>query len=96
MHIISRKLLRDFWLIHTGAETPLRAWLREAENADWNSFAEIREAFPSADKVQKYVVFNISGNKFRLVVVVHYNRGKIYVRDILTHAEYSRGRWKVR
>jgi mRNA interferase HigB len=62
-----------------------------------NNFAsieEIREIFPSADKVGKLTVFNIGGNKARLIAAIHYNRKKIYLRALLTRREYDAGKWK--
>lgn len=50
--------------------------------------------YNSADLVGRYVVFNIGGNKYRLITAVHFNRGKVYVRAVLTHAEYDSGKWK--
>jgi mRNA interferase HigB len=94
MHVISEKKLREFWADHEDAETPLRAWHREAEHADWEKFADVRERFPSADQIGKFTVFNIGGNKYRLIAVIHFNRGKVYVRHVLTHAEYDKGNWK--
>lgn len=94
MHVISERKLREFWDIHPDAETPLSAWHREAEHAEWSKFADVRERYPSASQVGKFTVFNIGGNKFRLIVVVHFNRGKLYVRHVLTHEEYSRGKWR--
>jgi mRNA interferase HigB len=58
------------------------------------SFAELRITFPSADQVGNFTVFNIAGNKFRLIVAIHYNRKKVYIRHVLTHAEYRRGHWR--
>ena len=94
MHVISEKKLREFWQVWPDAETPLRAWHRVAETADWKSFADIRRTYAHADQVGRCTVFNIGGNKFRLVVVVHFNRAKVYVRHVLTHHEYDRGQWK--
>jgi mRNA interferase HigB len=54
----------------------------------------LRETFPSADQVGKLTVFNIGGNKVRLIAAIHYNRKKIYVRAVLTHSEYDEQRWK--
>lgn len=62
-----------------------------------NAFAsieEVRELFPTADKVGRLTVFNIGGNKVRLIAAIHYNRHKVYIRAVLTHAEYGRGDWK--
>jgi len=90
MHVISRKRLKDFWDLHPQAEVPLRAWYRVAKTATWASFDEIRETFSSADQVGSAIVFNIGGNKYRLVVKAEYKYGKLYVRKVLTHAEYSK------
>ncbi len=94
MRVISRKALRDFWTACPQAESPLKAWFKIAESASWGTFAEMRRTFPSADQVGRCTVFNIGGNKYRLVAVIHFNRGKVYIRHVLTHAEYNRGRWK--
>ena len=53
-----------------------------------------RGGYPHADQVGKFTVFNIGGNKYRLIAVIHYNRGKVFVRHVLTHAEYDEGNWK--
>lgn len=63
------------------------------KNNDFSNFAHLRETFPSADQVGKLTVFNIGGNKVRLIAA-HYNRGKIYIRAVLTHAEYDEQRWR--
>ncbi len=94
MHVISLKPLRDFWASHADAEKPLLAWHREAEHAQWETFADVREAYPHADKVGRFVVFNVGGNKYRIIAAIHFNRGKVYVRHVLTHREYDRGTWK--
>ena len=94
MHVISGKKLRAFWSDHPDAESPLRAWLREAEHSDWEKFADVRGSYPHADQVGRLTVFNVGGNKFRLIAAIHYNRAKIYVRHVLTHEQYDRGDWK--
>lgn len=94
MHVISEKKLRDFWKKYPAAEKPLRAWHRVAEHAVWESFSDVREVYSSADQVGRCTVFNIGGNKFRLVVVIHFNRGKLYIRHVMTHREYDKGAWK--
>jgi len=60
----------------------------------FRSFAELRTVFPHADQVGRFTVFNIDGNKARLIAAMHYNRQKAYIRAVLTHEEYDRGRWK--
>jgi mRNA interferase HigB len=94
MHVISPKKLREFWALHPDAESPLRSWLAVAEESEWEKFADVREIYPSVDQVGRFTVFNIGGNKFRLIVVVHFNRGKLYVRHVLTHQDYDKGAWK--
>ena len=66
----------------------------ESGQFSFSNFAHLRETFPSADQVGKLTVFNIGGNKVRLIAAIHYNRGKIYIRAVLTHAEYDEQRWR--
>jgi len=58
------------------------------------SFAELRNMFSSADKIGKLTVFNIGGNKVRIIAAIHYNRKKVYIRAVLTHKEYDTEKWK--
>jgi mRNA interferase HigB len=94
MHVISRKKLREAWTVIPELEKPLRAWANVAEKANWERFSDVRAALKSVDQVDRFCVFNILGNRYRLICVIQYNRGKVYVRHVLTHAEYDRGRWK--
>ena len=91
MRVIAIKTLKDFWTAHADAEQPLKAWFYEARAANWNSFQDIRSNFNSADVIPgNRVVFDIKGNRYRLVVKIHYNTGIIFVRFIGTHAEYDK------
>jgi len=94
VHIISRKALIQFWDKHPDSQTSLARWFRVVEKTNFPSFAELRAVFPSADKIQDWIVFNIGRNKVRLIASVHFNRGRVYIRHVLTHAEYDRGDWK--
>jgi mRNA interferase HigB len=94
MHVISRKTLRLFWERYPDSETALARWFKIVQQTEFRNFAELRATFPTADKVDDWVVFNIGGNKYRLIASIHFNRSKIYVRHILTHVEYDRGGWK--
>jgi mRNA interferase HigB len=96
MHVISRKALRTFWERRSDSEQPLRRWHQLMTTTDFASFAELRASFPSADMVGELTVFNIGGNKHRLIASIHFNRHKVYVRHVLTHAEYDVGNWKQR
>lgn len=94
MWVISPKRLRKFWSQHPAAEGPLRAWLKEAKKAEWGKFADVRETYGSADQVAEFVVFNVGGNKYRLIATIVYSKYQVLVRHVLTHAEYDRGKWK--
>jgi mRNA interferase HigB len=84
----------ECWQLYPNAKPPLEAWYQIARHAEWNNFADVRNTFPAADLVGRFVVFDIGGNKFRLIAVIHYNRRKLYVRHVLTHAEYDKEKWK--
>ena len=94
MHVISRKRLNDFVAKHPEAKAPLARWYRLVRVADFKSLANLRETFPSADQVGRFTVFDVAGNNIRLIAAIHYNRRKIVVRAVLTHAEYEANRWK--
>ena len=64
------------------------------EKNSFNSFSQLKQAIPTTDLVGDLIVFNIGGNKYRLIASIHFNRGKVYVRQILTHRDYDKGDWK--
>ena len=94
MHIITKRRLSDFWENHAAAEKPLKAWYTHVKHAQWQNFADLKEDFPSADQVKRFTVFNIGGNNFRLIVRIEYIQQKVYIRSVMTHAEYDKDRWK--
>ena len=94
MRLISRRPLKQFWGKYPDAETGLWHWIKVVESAAWKNFADVRQVFGSADQVRKFVVFNIAGNKYRLIAVIHYDRQRCYIRHVLTHKEYDLGKWK--
>ena len=94
MHVISRKRLNEFVENHPDARPSLAHWYALVKRGNFSNFAELRAIFPSADQVGKLTVFNIGGNRVRLVAAIHYNRSKVYVRSVLTHREYDEQRWK--
>ncbi len=99
MRVISLKPLREFWEKHPDAEAPLRHWYRVALAAEWESLQDARQDFPHADGVRMaggdtLTVFNIAGNKYRLIARIRYDYRLLNVRQVLTHAEYDRGKWK--
>ena len=95
MHVISPKMLREFWAVHPEARTPLNLWYKRTAAAEWSSFEDVKADFGlRADRYKKYVIFDIGGNKYRVIAALHYDRGRVYIRHVLTHAEYDRNRWK--
>lgn len=96
MRVISPKKLRLFWREprHAGAETVLRAWYQIVKAADWTCFADVRNTYNSADLVGNKVVFNVGGNKYRLITAIDYENHKLFIRFVLTHEEYDSGWWK--
>lgn len=94
MHVIAKPALIAFWSRHPDAQAPLTAWHQLMEAGEFADFHALRTTFAAADYVAPFTVFNIGGNKFRLIAVIHYNRGKVYIRHVLTHAEYDKGKWR--
>jgi mRNA interferase HigB len=99
VRVISLKRLREFWEQHPDAEKPLRNWFKTARKARWNNLQDVRRTYPHADGLataggETITVFNIGGNKYRLMTRIRYDYQLINVRAILTHAEYDRSKWK--
>lgn len=94
MRVIAERPLRNFWKRHPDAEKALKQWLYICKSTNFENFAQLKKAFGSVDKVGKFCVFDIRGNNVRLIVVVHFNRKRIYVRAVLTHEEYDQDHWK--
>lgn len=94
MHVITRKRLNDFTALYPEVKTALQHWYGLVKSNNFNSFNELRILFPQADQVGKLTVFNIAGNKVRLIAAIHYNSHKVYIRSILTHNEYDKNKWK--
>jgi mRNA interferase HigB len=94
MHIISNKKLKEFAQLHPDAATPLDNWYKVASSAQWKNLAQIRQILSSTDAVGKFTVFNIKGNDYRLITSIDYQRQIIYIKYVLTHAEYDKEKWK--
>ena len=94
MRIIDKKALAQFCKLHPHANAPLESWCLLMKSRDFANFAELRGSFRSADSVGRLVVFDIGGNKYRLITAIHYNTSLVYIRAVLTHAEYDLGKWK--
>ncbi len=94
MHVITRKRLNDFAELYPDVKTALQHWYHTIKSNNFDSFNELKMLFPYADQVGKLTVFNVGGNKVRLIAAIHYNNRKVYIRAILTHSEYDKNKWK--
>jgi mRNA interferase HigB len=94
MHIISKKSLNEFSKAHADVATALKIWHQIAKSAQWQNIQEVKKSYSSADAAGRFTVFNIKGNKYRLIVSIDYERQIIYIKYVLTHSEYDSGRWK--
>lgn len=94
MHVLTRRRLLDACAAHPELTGPLDIWFRLTKRAVWANLQDVRADFPSADAVGRSTVFNIKGNHYRLITEINYPAGRIYIRHVLTHAEYSKGGWK--
>lgn len=91
LRIISKKILRTFWEKHSDCQQQLKSWFQETSAVKWNNSKEIKKEYPSASfLLGNRVVFNIKGNKYRLIVKINYDYHLIWVRFIGTHAEYDK------
>jgi mRNA interferase HigB len=94
VRVISRKKLLEAAGVHADLAAPLEVWYRIAKRADWDSLEDVRRELPSADGVEKYTVFNIKGGNYRLISEINYLTKMVFIREVLTHDEYDRERWK--
>lgn len=92
MRLISNKALREFALQHPAAGWPLQAWRKLIEGNAFHNYADLKRVFNSVDKAGDYHVFDIAGNHFRAIAAIHFNTQTLYVRAVLTHAEYDNWR----
>jgi mRNA interferase HigB len=94
MNVISYKRIRQFSSIYRDAEVLLRAWFTTAKKANWQNLVELKQVYPSADVVGRYTVFNIKGNKYRLITRIKFGSQTLFVVAVMTHEEYDLGKWK--
>jgi len=99
MHVITRKKVIEFGREFPKAKSFLVAWQNLVARARWESIDDVRKSYPHADAVivgsgRTVTVFNVGGGSYRMITAIHYNRQKVFVLMILTHADYSKGRWK--
>jgi mRNA interferase HigB len=89
VNVISKKRLLEFWQTHPMAQPPLKNWFKLLSQAEPTNFAELKELFGSVDLVKDYVIFDIGGNKFRIIAIVYFESKLVLIRHVLTHEEYD-------
>ena len=94
MRIISKKAITTFSRRHPDAAAPLKYWYRIASSATWKTLSDAQADFPHADYYAPFTIFNVGGNNHRLIAVIKYRWQIVYIRHILTHAEYDKEKWK--
>ncbi|WP_413175279.1 type II toxin-antitoxin system HigB family toxin [Anabaena azotica] len=94
MQVIGIERITEFSKIHPDAEVSLNVWLQTAQQSEWKYINDVKEVYPHADYVEGYTVFNIGGNKFRLITKITYKVKTIKIEDVLTHSEYDKEKWK--
>jgi mRNA interferase HigB len=86
--------LVEFWNKYTDSKKALELWVRIAQETEWKNIIDVKKSYPSADAVGDCMVFNVKGNNYRLIVAIKYIFQDIDIVNILTHAQYSKNRWK--
>ncbi|MEH1857540.1 MAG: type II toxin-antitoxin system HigB family toxin [Nostoc sp.] len=94
MHIISFRILREYAENHSDCQEALSNWYKLTTKAKWSNLVEVQQVFPKDEAVGNLTVFNIKGNKYRLIVSIDYEWQLIYIKYILNHAEYDKENWK--
>lgn len=96
MRVISKKPLREFWQRHPESKSLLEEWFRKASEFTAATFPAVRETFGSADYVDGFTIFDVGGNRYRIAAVIHYDKQRMYIRQVMTHTDYSRNDWRKR
>jgi mRNA interferase HigB len=94
MQLVGRERIAEAMRRHPTARASLTSWFQVTEQATWKSLVEVRQVYPHADFVNSWTVFNIKGNDFRLITRVNYRQQVVNIRAMLTHAEYTKGKWE--
>ena len=94
MQINGLELVDSFIRQQPGSATALRRWIIIASHTRWTNVSQVKEFFGSADYVAPYTVFNIGGNKWRLISLIEYDLELVVIKDVLTHKKYNAGKWR--
>ena len=94
MRIISEKRLREFWQKNPEAEKAMREWVKTVRLADWNNFADVRKTFNHSDVFGGCAIFDVGGDKYRIIAKIAYGLKIVFIRFVLTHKEYDDKKWQ--
>jgi mRNA interferase HigB len=94
VRVISRRAIREFAEARPEALEPLQHWATAIEAVEWRKPGDVRRTFNTADFFGDLTVFDVGGNKYRVITFVHYRRKAVYIKHVLTHKEYDKGAWK--
>lgn len=94
MRIVTKRKLKEFWMINKAAETVLRDWVKIVNLADWKTSADIKKTFNRANIYKDCTIFDIGGNKYRIIAKVEYQIHIVFIRFVLTHSEYDENKWQ--
>ncbi|MES2217941.1 MAG: type II toxin-antitoxin system HigB family toxin [Pseudomonadota bacterium] len=94
MHIITKKRIKEVKVLFPECASSLDGWYQVICKNNFKNFAELRMFFNTIDRVGNLYVFDIGGNKLRIIASIHFNRQRLYIRNILSHIDYDKGKWK--
>lgn len=99
MRIITERKLREFWQTARGAEgvsreNAMREWIKIVRKADWQNFPNLKNTFNSADVYKNCTIFDVGGNKYRIIAKIEYRTHLVFIRFVLTHSEYDERKWQ--
>ena len=98
MRVITERRIREFWRSEKGLEKTIREktmreWMRIVKLADWQNFSDLKNTFNHADVYKNCTIFDVGGNKYRIIAKVQYRKHIVFIRFVLTHSEYNEKKW---
>ena len=94
MRVVGRDIIQEFIQKYPDSQSSLKSWTQAIEANDLKHWNHLKQIFGSADYVKPYTVFNISGNKYRLIALLNFQINTVLIEEILTHSEYDKGKWR--
>lgn len=95
MNLIGKELTDEFSKRHANSKVALEAWIDIVERATFKTPVQLKGVFGTADYVKPHTIFDVSGNKYRIIAVINYKLGMVFIKRVLTHAEYDKGEWRL-